>query len=291
MKTKGTLLIVIYNKSILESTTLSSLIQYPKSLHNIDLLIWNNGPNEVDSSLPKKYQDKFASVTIHQTLHNVSLSKIYNQALKHKNNTFCIILDDDSTLTENYLDVAVNADDGLCLVPILTNNGEIQSPTVNKEKISTTGNPESLKKFRAAGSGVIIGQHFADKVKQVYGSTFDERFLLYGVDMTFFMRVEAANLLSRVRVVPGFEHSYSRLENKKNSLSEFRIKERSYDEGLRVRYYKSKPSLLLYTFKLIKKIALKKENKIEKYILDAILTGQHYRNTAKENIYDSNKKN
>ncbi|MGL6315378.1 glycosyltransferase family 2 protein [Vibrio sp. WXL103] len=277
MNHKGTILIVLYNKTLLESSTLSSLMDYQGNLSHIDLLIWNNGPSEIDTSLPEIYSEKFHSITVHQDTSNVALSKIYNFALEHNNNDFCIVLDDDSTLSQQYLDEATKGTREACLVPILTNKGKVQSPTIKKSKVEQPQQLTEVKRFRAVGSGVVIGRQFKEMMKKAHGSVFDERFVLYGVDTTFFMRAEQIKLIHLMRVIPGFEHSYSRLESEDEQLSEFRKKERAYDEGLRNRYYKSKPSLLLYTLKLLKKIASKDDNQNELFIWDAIKSGKHYR--------------
>ncbi|MGL6260682.1 glycosyltransferase family 2 protein [Vibrio sp. WXL210] len=277
MNHTGTILVILYNKTILESTTLSSLVDYQGNLTHIDLLIWNNGPSEVDTSLPEVYSEKFNSITIHQDTSNAALSKIYNFALEHNNNDFCIVLDDDSTLSQQYLDKATKGTKDACLVPILTNQGKVQSPTIKKNKVEQPQQLTEIKRFRAVGSGVVISRQFKEKMKTAYGSVFDERFFLYGVDTTFFIRAEQIKLIHLISVIPGFEHSYSRLESEDEVLSDFRKKERAYDEGLRNRYYKSKPSLFLYTLKLLWKIASKDDNQNERYIWDAIKSGKHYR--------------
>lgn len=277
MDDKGTLLVVLYNKPILDSITLNSLMSYPDDFHHIDLLIWNNGPAMVDPDLPERFHEKFNSITVHQDISNAALSKIYNYALEHNNNSYCVILDDDSTVSNEYLSAISSIESDECLVPILTNKGEVQSPLINKKKVESPDNIEPCKKIRAVGSGIVLGKGFQDKLKKAFGSVFDERFLLYGVDATFFTRVESAGLLGNIKVIPGFEHSYSRLESGEDTLSEFRKKERAYDEGLRIRYYKSKPSIFIYLLKLSKNLLFKSDNQKERYIWDAIVTGKHYR--------------
>ncbi|WP_045402562.1 glycosyltransferase family 2 protein [Vibrio campbellii] len=277
MNEQGTLLVVLYNKPVADSITLNSLMNHPNDLGHLDLLIWNNGPQLVDSELADKYHKKFGSITVHQDISNAALSKVYNYALEHNNNGYCVILDDDSTVSDNYISAISEITSSSCLVPILTNNGEVQSPLINKKKVESPDQVEPCKKIRAVGSGIVLGREFQNTLKKAYGSVFDERFLLYGVDATFFTRVETAGLLDNIKVIPGFEHSYSRLESGKDSLSEFRKKERAYDKGLRIRYYKSKSSLFVYVLKLLKNILLKSDNQKEKYILDAIITGKHYR--------------
>lgn len=280
MAKTGTILIVLYNKKVSESTTYQSLIKYPGDLNNIDLLIWNNGPAEINKNLDESDTNKFRSVTIKEDLSNVGLAKIYNFAFTFKENDFCVFLDDDSNLSTIYIESIQNVDENTCAVPILTHNGQVQSPTLKKKKVESIELPEDRSRFRAVGSGVVVGSNVASKLKEAYGSVFDEHFLLYGVDTTFFIRLERANLLSHLRVIPGFEHSYSRLSTEPDAISDFRKKERAYDEGLRARYYKSKSSLVVYAIrtglKSLKNRLAGKEN-LEGFVFKAIVTGKHYR--------------
>lgn len=280
MTNSGTLLIVIYNKTISESITYQSLIDYSGSLKTLDLLIWNNGPTAINTQLNQKHIDKFNSVTIEEDISNVGLAKIYNFAIRKLDNEFCAVLDDDSALSEAYISNMLLTKLSDCAVPILTYNGKPQSPSLNKKKIDSLTLPANQKRFRAVGSGLVIGRTIAKKMQSIYGSVFDEHFLLYGADTTFCIRLERAGLLSSIKIIPGFEHSYSRLSNEEDSLSEFRKKELAYDAGLRARYYKSKSSLVIYTIRTglrsLKNWITKKEN-LEWYIFHAILTGKHYR--------------
>ncbi len=277
----GTILIVLYNKTVSESSTYKSLIKDANSLKNIDLLIWNNGPQEVNKILDERETELFRSVTILEDLSNAGLAKIYNFAFTFKDNDFCVFLDDDSEVSAPYIESLLTLDRNTCAVPILTHNGLVQSPTLKKEKVENSELPEDRNRFRAVGSGITVGANVANKLKAVYGSVFDEHFLLYGVDTTFFIRLERANLLSHLKIIPGFEHSYSRLSDKQDAISDFRQKERAYDEGLRARYYKSKPSLLVYTIRTglrsVKNQIMGKKD-LDGYKFKAIITGKHYRN-------------
>ncbi len=275
---KGTVLIVIYNKDIKKSETFQRLIKYPNSLRSIDLIIWNNGPKSIDKNIIGKYLHLFNNIDVYEDLNNCGLAKVYNFAVKNKKNSFYVFLDDDSELSEDYIDTILKSNSNHCYVPILTHNGKTQSPTINKNKVTSLKLPKSLKKFRAVGSGIVIGNEIAESLEKKYGTVFDERFLLYGVDTTFFIRLERAKKLSNIIIIPGFEHSYSRLSKEEDPISSFRHKERAYDSGLRARYYKNPVSLFIYTIRTAIKSLIKQKNvSTEKLILKAILTGKHYR--------------
>lgn len=276
MNKKGTVLIVLYNKDIKKSETFQSLVKYSKSLKNIDLLIWNNGPNSIDKNVVEQHSFLFSNVDIIEDLNNCGLAKVYNYTIENKTNSFYVFLDDDSKLSEDYIDSLLDSNENYCYIPILTHNGKVQSPTINKEKVTNSKLPNKIKKFRAVGSGIIIGNNVVKNLMEKYGTIFDERFLLYGVDTTFFIRLERANELKSLVVIPGFEHSYSRLSKEEDPISSFRHKERAYDSGLRARYYKNPISLIIYTIRTAIKSLVKKES-TERLILKAILTGKHYR--------------
>ncbi len=276
----GTILIVLYNKKVSESSTYKSLLKDANSLKNIDLLIWNNGPQEVNKILDERDTEQFRSITILEDLSNAGLAKIYNFALTFKDNDFCVFLDDDSAVSAAYIKSLLTLDRNTCAVPILTHNGLVQSPELDKKKAESLEVPNHISRFRAAGSGIAVGADVANKIKATYGSVFDEHFLLYGVDTTFFIRLERANLISYIKIIPGFEHSFSRLSDESDTMSDFRQKERAYDAGLKARYYKSKPSLLVYTIRTglrsIKNRFMGKKD-LDCYKFKAIVTGKHYR--------------
>lgn len=280
MTNSGTLLIVIYNKTISESITYQSIMDYSGSLKTLDLLIWNNGPTTINTQLESPHIAKFNSVNIEEDISNAGLAKIYNFAIAKFSNDFCVILDDDSYLSEAYITHMLQSQRSECAVPILTYGGQPQSPSLNRKKIDSLTLPENPKRFRAVGSGLIIGRDIAQKMQSIYRSVFDEHFLLYGADTTFCIRLERAGLLSSIKIIPGFEHSYSRLSNEEDPLSEFRKKELAYDAGLRARYYKSKSSLVVYTIRTglrSLKNWIKRNENLEWYIFHAIVTGKHYR--------------
>ena len=84
-------IIIVYNKELNSSLTLKSLLRYTNS-NLLNLFIINNGPNEFC------LEDSF-----YQTI-----SKSYNDIIK-KNTGFSryLILDDDTSVSEEYLDYVV----------------------------------------------------------------------------------------------------------------------------------------------------------------------------------------
>lgn len=282
MNNNGTILIVLYNKTIEESQSYASLISQNIDYKSIDLFLWNNGPKKISPNTLECVQHRFNSIELIETVDNQALSVIYNKASARNTENFLIILDDDSSLSKEYIENALTCKNEQCLVPLITHNNTIQSPRIKKKKVSSLELPKNRDGFVSISSGLVIGSNIRKELKTLFGDTFDERFYLYGIDTTFCLRLGQSKLLKSLRIIPGFEHSYSKMESESKTVTEFRMKERAYDEGLRVRYYKSKPSM---AFNLVKRVfrllfdkVLKRNNLKNTYIIDAILSGKHYKN-------------
>ncbi|WP_413691538.1 hypothetical protein [Psychromonas sp. KJ10-2] len=111
-------------------------------------------------------------------------------------------------------------------------------PKIQNKPYYSGVNITRKSKVVSIGSGLVIGRDVAAFVKKIYGDIFDERFYLYGVDTTFFLRVFNSNLSNRINIISGFQHSLSRLQKESNEVKKFRCIERSYDKGLTIRFYK-----------------------------------------------------
>lgn len=128
------ILVVLYNKKIYQSQTLVSLKELSVNLNNFELVIWNNGPDELDKS--EKYhceffsslEAKFCFVNIIETIDNISLSKIYNKFINESKSEKYIILDHDSYLNIDYINDVINKNN-LLLLPKVLSNGKICSPS------------------------------------------------------------------------------------------------------------------------------------------------------------------
>ncbi len=131
------------------------------------------------------------------------------------------------------------------------------------------------------GSGLVLGSQVLEKIIKEYLDIFDERFVFYGVDTTFCMRIHELGLTQKVRVINGFSHSFSRLSEHKEEkqLALFRKKERGYALGLIDKFYRKKSMCVFLStlLKLIVKLCFNKnENSIKTYI-EAFVKGRHPR--------------
>ena len=90
--------IVLYNKDISESKAISDLKNHFEKNDFLGcIVIFNNGPNSVMT--PKEDYIK-----LNQILINGSLSKIYNKFISEYPADLYVFLDDDTSVTKNYLD-------------------------------------------------------------------------------------------------------------------------------------------------------------------------------------------
>jgi hypothetical protein len=220
-------------------------------------------------------------VDIQETINNESLAKIYNKFIKLVKSHKYVILDDDSHLNENYLELALDATECELCVPIITNKNKIEGPKCNGIIVSQIKKFDVDDKLMAIGSGMVIGNKVVSDIAAIYGSTFDERFYLYGVDYTFCHRVNQISSID-IRIIQGFEHSLSRLTDEASLVSEFRLKERSYDQGLQLRYYNPwwrslHLAIHLLVDHIVKKLKKKKKSILLVDFLTAFIKGKHYR--------------
>ncbi|MGI2104691.1 hypothetical protein ACRN9A_05900 [Shewanella frigidimarina] len=270
VKYKSAFLIVLYSCDIVDSQTIRTLISSKVLFLKSKLVIWNNGPNNIDLARFNELIEKGLDVELRQTVNNISLAKIYNEFLDSGDSENYIILDHDTSLNDTYL------------ASVAEFKNEIAVPDVfSKEKLHS---PRFVKKLfcsdvevTAIGSGLVVSNLLISKLKSKYDLAFDERFLLYGVDTSFFYRVAAIIDIERELIrLPKLEHSLSSDEVESVETSEFRKVEKSFDFGLRLRYYPTVDKIFLLFILCFKSITLKSPLSV-KYILLALITGKHYR--------------
>lgn len=262
-------LVVLYGCELDESTTLRSLANLSSLLSNVRVIVWNNGPVYLSEHAIASYKNNI-NFELVQTVGNISLAKIYNDFIKMIEVENYIIFDHDTNVNAAYI-AAAKSFHGFVAVPKIYSNGMLHSPRV-------CHNPFFLgKEITAVGSGLVISKKTIMLLLNKYGCVFDERFILYGVDTTLFYRLAKIIDLERELVVlPEIIHSLSSNVIESQVVNEFRLKEKSYDFGLRVRFYPSCDKFLLLFILMVKSIVKRSPIKIS-YIFEAILKGKHYR--------------
>ena len=275
-------LVLLYNKKIQHSNTLNQFLDSKLSFAHCQLTIWNNGPNSLLNQDVADFEALGFSVSIVETLENRSLAKIYNQFVDSVESDKYVILDDDSILNDDYLtDVLAANTDEVC-IPIIRMNDEVKGPRINKKIVLAPSQFTNRARISAIGSGMVFGAKIASMLKQQESTVFDERFFFYGVDTTFFLRLNRSDEEFPLRVINSFSHSLSRYEKESEKVRAFRKRERSCTVALCLRHYKPMVNgALLYTQYMLSsatKALTGKETKIDfKAFTQAYVSGKHYR--------------
>lgn len=279
---KTSILIVLYSCEITNSKTVQSLLSCNFKFDSSKLILWNNGP----VSLKEKNVNELAKlgfdIEIIETIHNESLAVIYNYCLDTFDSEKLVILDHDTMVNNCFLKEVFDVNNEYLCVPIIKMADEVKGPYVNKKITVAAQQLDSESMVMAIGSGLIIGRSFADKLKKHYGSIFDERFYLYGVDSTFFHRINRLKIGGNIKIIAALEHSLSRYEVEHEKITKFRLKERSYDFALQLRYYypvyKSCFLIVGTLFKSLYKKATNRKQSINVIdFIKAFFIGKHYR--------------
>ncbi|WP_417870482.1 hypothetical protein [Vibrio furnissii] len=237
---KLNILVVMYNCSIKDSRTVNSFKKYiPDVLYNynvnLKITLFNNGPCYIDELEVPDYCE------VVQIPKNKSLSSIYNKFIDSDNADFYAFFDHDSSISRHYLDLLFNNVSNSkfpdVMVPILSDSsGKVWSPKVNgiyvDEPVEVSNNS-----LMAVGSGLCVSSELIKKFRIKFGEVFDSRFFLYGVDTSFFLRLNKISDISAI-ILPGFSHSFS-LREPSDSLSSFRRIERGSEIGLMCRFYEN----------------------------------------------------
>lgn len=264
------MLVVLYGCELDKSNTLHSLVKLSSQLNDVKLIIWNNGPNYLNENVVSSFKIKL-DFELFQTIENISLAKIYNKFVSLNDSNNYVILDHDTNVNIDYLK-AVKLFHGNIAAPKIYSRGVLHSPRFSQLPLS------SKREVTAIGSGLVISKSVVKRMSKYFGNVFDERFVLYGVDTTLFYRLaKYYDLETELFFLPELEHSLSSDETETNIINQFRLKEKSYDFGLRLRFYPSYGKFILL-FILIAKSILKSSPLKISYICTALFTGKHYRN-------------
>ncbi|GAC23343.1 hypothetical protein GMES_1044 [Paraglaciecola mesophila KMM 241] len=275
---KISILVVLYSCEAKNSQTINTLISSGGARNNVQLIIWNNGPELLeDTNLEVLRNEGFEAVKIIETTNNIALSKIYNDFIKKWPSSRYIMLDHDSTLNKQYVDLALEDESIEIGVPLITVDGEVKSPSMDIRKGHEDGPYNHKDRIVGIGSGIVLSESAILMLKNRYTHVFDERFYLYAVDTTFFFRVRDAGLNEKLKLIHGFEHSLSRLEVESNEKAMFRKIERSCAIGLCTRFYFLHCKTLF--LKIIAKKILGRDTFLVKTIISSIFSGRHYRSS------------
>ena len=120
-------IVVLYNCSVSQSKSLTSLLKLKREINDLfdlDILIYNNSPQNPISPNPD-YQ-------IYNSAYNSMLAEAYNYALKsaiNKQIKWLLLLDQDTTLNIQYFNelqksLSLINNNTACIAPIITHNNK-----------------------------------------------------------------------------------------------------------------------------------------------------------------------
>ena len=283
-KYKASFLVVLYNKEITASASISSFLQSSLNFKDCSVVVWNNGPKLIKCLDVSALEGKGFDVIVEQTPENESLAKIYNKFLGRSSSCRYVILDDDSHLNDAYFKQVFMVSSNDLGLPLISANGKAHTPWLNSKSLDVAVSFEEKDKVKSVSSGLVLGEGFVEKIVGEYSAVFDDRFYLYGVDSTFFIRANRLKMQKNMKVILGFDHSFSKFNQQSESqeLLAFRKKERSCDIALQIKYYKSKPKGFFILFREIFKHLIKKATgKSTKFNMAVFcrvfLSGKHYK--------------
>jgi hypothetical protein len=183
-------LVVIYNKNLASSNTVKSLVSIKNRKIKCDIV--NNGPNKLDEKEVYFYSEE-CEFNIFEYIENRPLSVIYNDFIeRHRNYSRFVILDDDSILTDSFIDRVFSTDRyDLELPKIIDQNNNLSFPILNYKPIDKNCNVISIADglVLSIGSGLIISEKLLSLFDSYGVPLFDRRFSLYGVDTSLFLQL------------------------------------------------------------------------------------------------------
>ncbi|HIB9002821.1 hypothetical protein [Raoultella ornithinolytica] len=257
---KTVIAVILYNKQINDSETLKQLSII--KCDDCSLIIFNNGPKKIkrENTLYYELMNAYSNIEIKEYIQNKPLSQIYNEVLKCWEGDRFIFFDDDSHLDELFfkkIDAFYSKEIDL-QIPVIyeITNKQLYYPIVDgvtyKASQSSDGTVIPSNNVLSIGSGLVIYKCLVNKFYELNLDLFDERFALYGVDFSFFRRINLVRKKAgvNIQVVSFIKHSLSRTNTIYNVT---RHRERLYDNSLTIKHYSR--NKLISILKLTKLIA------------------------------------
>lgn len=175
-------ILVIYNKSVLDSTT----YLFCKEHKDIQLIVCDNSTIDNDNKMIVE-KDGYHYISMHG---NKGLSKAYNMAIDEIQNKqgYVMILDDDTILNEEYYHSIQNLNCDIA-IPIVKSQTSILSPC-NMDHYVASGwdGKTEIKHISTINSGMVI------HLKLFKNYRYDENLFLDYVDHHFMMDMQNKNI-------------------------------------------------------------------------------------------------
>lgn len=238
-------LIVIYNKSCIESTTFKFISNYSKK---INIIVFDNSTIDYGN---KEYCEA-NGISYYTVNKNIGLSRAYNFVLnkiKLDKSDYLLILDDDTTLNDEYIKEvleSINENNADILLPIVMSNKKIISPSnIQFEcRVKQIENLDeiNLNKITAINSGMVVRTSVYNYV------LYNEDMFLDYVDHDFMSKIREKRM--KIKILNSkINQNFSRDEVKSKEQFNFRYK--IYKKDFKI-YCKTRRRMLYYYINIIK---------------------------------------
>lgn len=274
------MVVIVYNKALNESTTLQSLLT---STHAIqELVIVNNGPEQLDEDeFFFALKQKHSQVYLENYLQNKPLSWIYNDLIEKYDADYYVLFDDDTIINSQYENHLFNTLDqtDIEFPKIFARVEHVQHfPVLNNALLKDSGELSNIETIFSVGSGLILSKRLKYIFIERFGHVFDQHFAFYGVDSTFFIRLNlllSENIPFKITSCSYLNHGLSLTEE---ALTPWRKREFIYENTLKVKYYSG--NTFMARLKFIR-LMYRKLSHFEfsdlKLVIKTFLSGKHPR--------------
>lgn len=265
-------IVVVYNKQLEFSETINSLLRLGKE-KKFSCCIVNNGPCKVDFMDKKLYPNILFN--FNEYLNNLPLSYVYNRFIQdYSGYDRFVILDDDSVLTESFVD-RVFAEDSydIELPKIYNKDGKLFYPLKKWSVIESFEDNFDLKDVVfSIGSGLVINKSIIKIFKKNSMKVFNESFAFYGVDFSFFWELQRLDCNFKITSKSKIIHDMSL----HGVISDFKLQELYVNFALQIRYYPSVVNFKNFIYSFLNSLKNRKFD-IIKEMMRALITGKHKR--------------
>lgn len=278
MKNKLCIVVVLYNQQIYESSSCRSIFAFINQLTDFDVTIYvrNNGPKAINSDFIKTSQNVKYYFT--ESLNNVSLSSIYNDAINLGDFEYILILDQDSIMTDSYFNaVKFSINNGVDILLPMILVKDLQKYPKNGKHLVDKGFIVGKRNISSISSGLMFSKKLIVMFRDKYGEVFDRNFIFYGVDSSFFLRLRKLKQNLIMKCDGDLIHSLSSSEVEEDNITKFRIYERTCDLALQTRYYPRISILYFVSCFFYKCIFEYRSGHLINLFFKVLLTGKHPR--------------
>lgn len=278
------ILVVLYDCNLVDSKTIQTLQSVLNDKVGCRVVVWNNGPRsllncEIGDFFPSTIEFDF-----YETVDNKSLAQIYNYFIQNYGSDSYLFLDHDTSVNRTFINRLFEFSVHDLGVPQVFSGKELEYPLLNWSSGVIDRELVESDVIMSCLSGLVLGRNLVNVFMNHYGSVFDEAFVLYGVDTSFFLRAHNLRLNKQIQILDPIEHSFSRNEKEAGAVSRFRKLERAYDLGLTLRYYPNRHHFKIFYY--ISKSFCKGRGAVNPFIVArAYLKGRHYRSTSKADFF------